>query len=86
MQPLTPELKAAIFADLEDRALDVISRMGTVPGHELSQWLLAQVGPAIGPYVQMGIQDRILCFWFGMILGQRLKPMVERDEVPDGHG
>lgn len=81
-QTLTPELKAAIFADLDERALEVISRMGTVPGHELSQWLLAQVGPVIGPYVQMGIQDRILCFWFGMILGQRLKVAVETDQVP----
>jgi hypothetical protein len=76
-QPLTPELKEAIFHDLDDRALEVIEKMPGVPAHELSQWLLAQVGPAISPYLKLGIEDRLLCFWFGLILGQRLKA-VER--------
>jgi hypothetical protein len=76
-QPLTPELKAAIFQDLDDRALETIQKMPGVPEHELSQWLLAQVGPAISPYLKLGIEDRVLCFWFGLILGQRLKAVVQ---------
>jgi hypothetical protein len=80
---INQELKQAIFGNLDDKACQAISQMPGVPPNELSAWLLKQAGEAVGPFLQLGISIEVLTFWFGLIMGQRLKRKEERDDDAD---
>ncbi len=69
---MTQEHRQIVFGDLDAAAGAMVRRIPGIPPRELSTWMYQQAQAIVAPYVARGMNQNLLTFHLGMLVGQHL--------------